>query len=143
MLFNSLKAIESKISFVSLTRTHIDDDAMDALGEYIESNPSIQNIWLSRCLITDKGIECLSDYLYGNSNLKSLNIEENKGITDKSTPYLVNIIRRSVITKLFFYGTLITDLNRVEINMHVKMPVEEREISIKSNSKSAAKSSFT
>ena len=113
---------------------------MKFLGEYIEICNTVENIDIKYNIITDKGIEILSEYLIGNMTIKELNLWGNKGITDKSFSNIVKISKSSSIININLIGTLLSFQNQQEINNNLKLTMEQREIPISSNSKSAAKS---
>ena len=87
---------------------------MESLGNYIKNNPHIEIIDLinfssERNKITDKGIEILSPYLEGNKTFKKLKLDKNKGITDKSIPFLMKMIETLNIINIDTRETSITD----------------------------------
>lgn len=112
---------------------------MQSLGEFIENNKYLEKLYLGYNLITDKGIEVLSEYLIGNTTLKILAVLGNKLITDASQPYVVQIAKTSCITAIDVSLTSISDRNRLKIIELLKTPIDQREIPIKSNTKSASK----
>ena len=115
---------------------------MESLGEFIQNSQTINNISISFNKITDKGIELLLPYLIdGNITLKYLVIDENKGITDKSIPLLIEIIHKSNIEDINIDETLITEEGRDEIKASLSIPIDEREIPLITigNVKSASK----
>ncbi len=63
----------------------------------------------------------------------------NEEITDASVPHLVEIAKKSCITKVDLQFALISEEKQQEIEELLKIPIEQREIPIKSNTKSAAK----
>ncbi len=139
MLFNTLRECNSLVSKLNLSWNEIDDECMKQVGEYMQDNEYLNKLWLFNNKITDKGIEMISEYLIGNTILKELEIYNNKGITDVSIPYLIEITNKSCITNAFLWGTSISTKKQEEIAEFLKIPIEQREIPIKSNTKSAAK----
>ncbi len=139
MLFDTLKECNSIVSSLHLSYNEIDDECMKQLGEYMQDNKYLEQIWLFENKVSDKGIEILSEYLIGNIKLKQLYLMHNIGITDKSVPYLMEIAMRSCIARLDLWRTSISIAKQQEIKELLKIPIEEREIPIKSNTKSAAK----
>ena len=107
LLLNALKAYKPNITKVYLSYNELDDDCMKSLGEFIQNNQTINNIYIDN-KITDKGIEILLPYLIGNITIKKFNIYGNKGITDKSIPLLIEIIHKSNIEVIYIIGTSIT-----------------------------------
>lgn len=96
---------------VDLGGNHIDDECMKALGEYIQSNTSIEVVSLDSNVISDKGIEILVPYLVGSKSLKKINVSSNKAITNDSIPLLMKIIESSHIESMMIYETSITSKN--------------------------------
>lgn len=139
ILLKTLKEMKSKLIKLFLDDNLLDDECMNMLGEFIEYSETIETIRFLKNKITDKGIEILSEYLIGNISLKTLNISGNKGITDKSLPYLIDIAKKTSITSINLFLTSLSKESQTEINKLVIIPIDEREIPIKSSSKSAAK----
>jgi len=88
-----------------LANNSIDDDCMKDLGELLQMNKSITTIDISCPFkyssgISDKGIEILTPYLKGNEKLKYLNLDKNKQITEKSIPFLKEMIINSRIENI-------------------------------------------
>ncbi len=138
MLIDTLRECNSVISVLDLSINEIDDECMKQLGEYIQDNEHLERLEIGS-KVTDKGIEMLSEYLIGNTTLKELNLS-NKGITDVSVPYLIDIAKKSCITEIDIENTSISEEKEDELTEKTfKIPIEQREIPIKSNTKSAAK----
>ncbi len=139
MLFDTLRECNSVVSWLDLSNDEIDDECMKQLGEFVQDNEHLEKLWLSNDNITDKGIEMISEYLIGNIKLKELNLSYSRGITNASVPYLVEIAKKSCITDIDIGFTSISEEKQKEIKELLKISIEEREIPIKSNTKSAAK----
>ena len=139
MLFETLKEMKSKLIYLYLSGNLLDDECMKTLGEFIKYSETFESIGISNNNITDKGIEILSEYLIGYITLYELDFSYNEGITDKSLPYLIDIAKKTSITSMNLFSTSVSKENQEEINKLVKIPIDEREIPIKSSSKSAAK----
>ncbi len=140
MLFDTLRECNSVVSKLYLLNNEIDDECMKQLGEYVQDNEHLERLILGHNnKVTDKGIEMISEYLIGNTKLKKLYLNYNEGITDKSVPYLIEIAKKSCITEIDIRYTPISFEKQEEIEELLKIPNEEREIPIKSNTKSAAK----
>ncbi len=112
---------------------------MKQLGEFVQDNEHLKKLDVSYNKVTDKGIEIISEYLIENTKLKVLDLCFNRGITDVSVPYLIEIAKKSCITQIDIHYTSLSEGKRKEIEEAFKIPIEEREIPIKSNTKSAAK----
>lgn len=113
---------------------------MKKLGEYIQENEYLEELYIANCQITDKGIEILSEYVRGNIKLKELALGYNDDVTDASVPLLIDIIKTSHIHAIHFAYTSIYDQKHA-IEEALRIPLDRREIPIKSNTKSAAKAS--
>ncbi len=139
VLFDTLKECNSVISHLSLPGNQFDDDCMNQLGEFIQENEYLQALNIGEAKITDKGVKILSEYLIGNTILEKLYLNYNKGITDASAPYLIEIAKKTCISTIYFDHTRITDKKTKDIEEALKISMDKREIPIKSNAKSAAK----
>ncbi len=139
MLIDTLRECNSVVSLLNLTGNEIDDECMKQLGEYVQDNEHLERLILDINKVTDKGTEMLSECLIGNTILKVLDLSWNKEITDLSIPYLIEIAKKSCITEIDIRYTSTSQEKKQEIEDLLKIPIEEREIPIKSNTKSAAK----
>lgn len=139
MLFDTLKECNSNVSNLNLSYNQLDDECMKHLGEYLHYNEHIETIRLGYNYATDKGVEILSEYLIGNIALRQLYLNGSKGITDASVPHLIEMVNKSCITNIALWGTSISEDKNQEIYEAESIPIEQREIPIKSNTKSAAK----
>lgn len=109
----------------------LDDDFMQALGKYINSNASIQEINLERTQISDKGIEILELYLQGNVSLKRLDLSGNQGITHESVPFLTKMIESSHIEDIVITKTSIIAKNSLVVPLahnRIKYGLEKLEM---------------
>lgn len=139
MLCDTLKECNSTISKLELVGNEMDDDCMDSLGEYIDSNPCLKCIALANNKITDIGFKRLSQHLIGNTSLEYLNFLGNEGITDESAPILMDVVKKSSLTSLDLFWTSISQNQQKVIFDLLPVPVDQREIPIMSSTKSAAK----
>ncbi len=112
---------------------------MTSLGEYIQDNQYLERLYFGNNIISDKGIEILSGYLIGNTVLTHLELNMNEDITDLSGPFLIEIVKQSYIRQLNLWDTSVCNDYLHEIHRLLQVPLEQREIPIKSNTKSAAK----
>ena len=116
MLFDMLRTNNSSIKDIRLSgNQQINDECMKSVGEYIKYNKSIEVISLNSNKISDAGIEILAPYLDGNTTFKELSFNWNKGITDKSIPYFVNMIESSHIVDMDISGASITQKNIIDV----------------------------
>lgn len=126
-----------------LYNDHIDDECMEVLGEYIQFDNLLKSIHLgsgSRDTgITDKGIEIITDYIVGNTSLEDFYINNHGTITGASVPHLKRIARHSYVCHMAQTLRSLDRLDRHEVETCLLIPVEQRELPIVSNTKSAAK----
>jgi len=94
-----------------LSYNELDDDCIESLGQFIKNSQTIKIINIGKNKITDNGIEILHPYLIGNISFRCLSIHNNKGITDKSIPFLKEIIYKSNIKDLYIGSTSVTNEN--------------------------------
>ncbi len=139
MLYDTLRECNSVVSKLSLENNKIDDECMKQLGECLQDNEYLEILNVNNNKVTDKGIEIISEYLIGNTKLKELYLNSNEGITDVSVPYLIDIAMKSYITKMDLEFTSISEEKQQETTELLKIPIDQREIPIKYNTKSAAK----
>lgn len=118
----------------------IDDDCIIPMAEYIQSSNSLEILHLSNNFVGDKGIELLSKELAGNTSLKELNLHGNTKITNNSLPCLIELINKTGITYIDITMTGISDDKQYDLVQFLQIPLDQREIPVPSNSKSAAKS---
>lgn len=97
----------------------MDDECVYSLGELIRSSETIEDIVISKNKITDKGMEILSDYLKDKKLLKRLDLNGNKGITDKLVICLLNMLDLSHIDFMDISGTSITQHSEIAIFLEI------------------------
>ncbi len=139
MLFDTLRECNAPIKEINLLQNDIDDDCMPSLVELLSFNEDVESLTLSSNKLSDKSIELLSDCLSGNTTLKTLLLNGNIKITDESAPFLMNIAKASGISSIDVRATNIAFSNLQELQKLLCIPIEQRELPIKSNTKSAAK----
>lgn len=125
---------------IQLDQNKIDDESLVHLGEFIEESKHIEIVKMSSCNnITDNGVEILANSVIGNTTLNEIRLDSAGGITNKSVSVIVDMIKKSKITKFSVaFGAM--DMNvQEQIEEALLIPIEKREIPIKSNTKSAAK----
>lgn len=137
-LLTRFKECNSTLTYLTLSSNLLDDNCMKQVGEYIQESEYLFGLSIGNN-VTDEGIEILSQHLIGNTTLKELWLSLNAGITDISSPYLFEIAKRSSISKLNLHGTSISFEKKRDIENAFTTPIEQRELPIKSNTKSAAK----
>lgn len=141
MLFSTLKECDARITRLNMSHNKIDDESMNAFGEFLENNKHLSDITLEYNNISDKGIEILSEYLAGNTALRKVSFGKNEAITNKSLPYINEIAKTTSIAELGINGCSVSDEGREHLRELLLIPVDARDIPIKSSSKSAAKAS--
>lgn len=139
LLFDTLREGESTISKLNLSETQINDESMKQLGEYLQDNNHLEELYLYSTMITDKGVEVLSDYLVGNTKLKEIDLRSNKLIQSGSVPFILHIAKTTHISVIKAWGTAIPFDKHKEIEEAFNIAIDQRQIPIKSNSKSASK----
>lgn len=112
---------------------------MASLGGFIQSSQHICVVNISQNRISDKGIEELILYLEGNIILEQLILDGNQGITNASIPLFLDVANTSSIKNISTIDTSIATSNRKDLDECLSIPIEQRQIPIKSKTKSAAK----
>lgn len=113
---------------------------MESIGEFARDNQYLEKLFLSNNQFADAGMEILSEHLVGNTTLKVLDLTMNYSITNASVPYIIEIAKKSCVIDMCIRNTKIEDDKIKEVETFVNIPIDQREIPVKSNSKSAAKS---
>lgn len=142
LLFEALKETKTKIKHLCLSRNKFGDKIIDDLGQYIKANPDLENLDIGSNNLTEKGVEILSEHLIGNTALKQLSLRSNDNISNAATPFLMEIAKNSCITSMDLNFTNLYEEDIDEINEALSIPVDKREISVNSKSKSASKTSI-
>lgn len=135
--FESLKDHES-VKDINFRGNSLNDECMDALGDLIYCNPSINRVDISHNSIGNNGLATLVNYLIGNTSLTHLNICK-LAANSASTPLLLDLLAQSHIKKIILDGLMIPYNEISEIRRKMDVPIEERELPILSKTKSAAK----
>lgn len=147
LLFDALCSLDAKVNIINLNGNHLDDECADSLGEYIKCSEYLQSITLGNNheyqnnQISDKGIEKLADYIIGTTTLRTLGIHGHYRISESSLPNLTEIAKMSGVMFINLYQSQVSYANQDKLNALLKIPIEEREIPLKSVTKSAAKRS--
>lgn len=139
MLFDILRECNSKILSLNLRSNSLDDECMIKLGEFLQDNKYLEILDIGQNGITDSGVDILSDNLIGNRALQTLILDYNKGITDISFSNLLEIAKESRIVIISALYTSMSEEKQIDIRNTAKIPIDKREMSINSKSKSAAK----
>lgn len=90
-------------------------------------------------LISDNGVKLIIDALYGNTTLLILDLGLNVAITIESLPLIEDIAKQSHLRQVDLAGTSISAQEVVNLHRLLQTPVEQREVPIKSSTKSAKK----
>lgn len=96
---------------IDLNHNQIDDEATKALCLLLDKCAGIKQIDIDFNKITDASILELKPYLIKNIGIRCLNISYNAGITDKSLPILIDILKHSTLVDIRIKETSITDQN--------------------------------
>lgn len=112
---------------------------MESLCEYVQDNQHLEHLDISNALMDDTAVEMLSVHLIGNTNMKKLILTGNSQITDASFSNLTEIAKRTCISEIGLERTSLSRANRQKINVLLEVPIDQRELPLISNSKSAAK----
>lgn len=139
MLFRSLIKCKSLVLAIWLTGNLLDDDCLENLGEFVQSNKMMESFNIGYNRITDKGMEIITEFVIGNTSLQFIGLEGNEDITEKSMNNIIEIAKKTHITSLYIYDTQISDQSIDDIRGFLSIPVEQREIPLQSKTKSAAK----
>lgn len=120
-LFDALKGSSSpQVNSLDLRFNRLGDECMRSLGEYIENNKYLTSLRLSQNRITDNGIEILSNFIIKSESLQYLYVDRNVGITERSIPYLINILELSKSCQIEYDYTSITDDSDIITSMIIK-----------------------
>ncbi len=144
ILFNALKECKN-LSDLDISENSFDDDCIIPLTELLDELNSLAFLGLSddytssEIRIADKSINILVQALLLNPTLVHLELYNHKGVTDKSAGILKELCKRTAIVQLDLEETSISEENQSEILELLEIPVDEREIPIASNTKSASK----
>lgn len=115
MLLDSLKGCNN-LKELDLSRSCIDDNCMEALGQLIKNNDKLEKLYLKKNRgITSEGIEKIAPYIKGNTSLKCFDVEGCKAIKNKSLPLIVSIITNSRIENIVGEYTSIKNVNPIVI----------------------------
>ncbi len=130
----------NELKHLDLQKSNINDEYLDKLGDVIGSSDKIHMVNLrSNNNITDDGLNKLMNNMVGNTSLRELDLSYNQKITIKSIPCLMEMAEVTSITTLIMYYTGMTYLELEQVHKAFRKPIDEREIPIKSKTKSAAK----
>lgn len=125
---------------VFLTGNLLDDDCLSSFEDYITFSQSIHTIGIGRNL-TNEGVAKLADILRGNTKIRCVELVGNNSITDESISFFSEMANTTFITRVYLDNTKISFDVKNEILRLFQIPIDTRDIPIKSNAKSAAKNS--
>lgn len=141
LLFNTLKDCKAVVSRLDLQCNQLDYSCIEALGSYFRQNQYLETLILTQNMINNKGIEILSENLIGNTTIKEIKLAKNADITSETAQLLQDAVKESYITSIDVSSLRLPDNFSSEIARYLLIPIDDREIHVKSNSKSAAKRS--
>lgn len=107
-MFDFLKNKES-ITSLLLGLNEMDDNCIASIGNSLKYLPNLQEISLAANRFTNEGIRILAQHLEGNDSIKTLNLNGNQLINEKSIESLVAIINTSCISDLRLFNTAISN----------------------------------
>lgn len=139
--FNTLRESNPSCEKIYLHRNSIDDACIEAFANFLQNNTSLKHIELSNNKITNAGVIALTEFLSGNTTLQSIGLSENEMITVDIYPYFVDLAKHTAIKEIYVPFIDFENSQRLELKRLLSIPPEERELPIKSDSKSAAKTS--
>lgn len=139
MFFETLRECNAIVSILDVSYNQIEDDCMEELGIFIQQCQHLKILSLVSNKLTDKGMEVLAAYLHGNVVLSELHLDGNKGILDDPVSNLVEIAKSSHVTWICVRNGLMSNKKVHELDEALRIPIERRDIPIKSKTKSAAK----
>ncbi len=109
-----------KITEMNLHVNKIDDEAMETLGLFIQSNTSLECIDIGSNKISDKGMKILDKYMDERAVIKEIKLWGNEKITDASIPLLMRWIEVTQIQIIDITKTSITNQNILKGPLDVK-----------------------
>lgn len=130
MLLNALNASTLNIIEINLSVNKIGDDAMDALGLYLQNSKSIECIDLGSNNISDSGIEALSKYMSEDVKIKEFKFWRNEAITDVSVPMFMNWIEITFVEKIDIKNTSISQQLSLEGPLIVKQKLKNKHVEV-------------
>lgn len=109
LLFKTLQESNSTLKSVNLGLNLLDDECMNALGEFVKHSKYLEQVHIGYNNISDKGIAILSTYIIGNETLNVIGLWECIEITNKSLPDFIKMIESSCIGIIDIRATSISD----------------------------------
>lgn len=86
----------STLKILDLYSNNITDDGIEYLAEMLKINKSITRLGLGINQITDHGVRLITNaIIYFNEHLQYLALPSNKLITDKSVPFLIEMLKNN------------------------------------------------
>lgn len=141
LLLETLNELHSEVTKLELSNNEMTDECMTKLGNFLQDNRYLEVLNIGGTRVTHKGVEILSEYLFGNTTLKVLDLSD-VVLPDASIPLLIEIAKKTCITSMFADDSEFSVEKEEELAECLAIPIDQREIPIKSGSKSAAKSSL-
>lgn len=139
ILLDTLTQSNAAIIQLFLGYNEIDDGCMKQLGEFIQDNPYLVKLNMQFNKISDKGIKILSEYLIGNDKLADLDFSGNRSISNSSSAILLDVLKKSAIKNMLLTDTQMTSEIIFELHAASLIPIDKREVPIKSNTKFGCK----
>lgn len=142
-LFDAVRDYCPLVTTVNLMDTNIDDNCIRSLSSLVSQSTSLKSLSLgiksfTKGGITDKGMEEFAQSIIGNQSLKKVELSFFNDITEKSVPFIEEMISKSCISAFDLEFTSVPSHYRQKFNNLLRISSHEREIPVKSSSKSAA-----
>lgn len=113
MILEALSQLKFPIKALDFSRNRLGDEFLIALGEFIQSNPSVEHIDIADTNVTDQGIEVFAPALFGNRSIQEIGLFRNDGITKKSIKLIMELIENTNIVSLRTWGN--SELKCIEL----------------------------
>lgn len=138
-LFDTLKRLNADIKKIRMDSNPLDDECMKSIADYLQYDQSLVILGLASSNFSDKGIQTLCEGLAGNVTLKNLDLSYARQITPASLPYFAELAKVTVIETIALPRGSISYRDITNTAKLFSKPIEERELPIRSSTKSAAK----
>ncbi len=123
---------------LKLTGNKCDDSCIPHLCNLV-NDTKIAILYLGFTDLNDQIALNLFESLNGNSNLSALYLNSNHGISETAGSIILEVVDKTVLHTVDLDGTKVPRDAREAINKKLNIPIEKREIPLRSNTKSANK----
>lgn len=146
ILFRTLLECNSRVQSISMVANKLDDTSIPSICDYIQYNQHLCELYLGNGYFrddgngfTDAGVELLLSSIMCDCKIERIGLDGNQGITANSIPWFIEAAKKSYLKSINLYGTSLLTRDVHNINSALALPFDERELTIQSNTKSAAK----